>query len=149
MLFRSSVSALTGRGTPDVSAMATGYQFYYASGNYFGSFVGTSATAPLLGGMMARLNSLTERRIGFVNSDWYGIGATAFNDFVTGDNHGGNTVGYSAQAGWDAASGLGSPKGDVIYAYYKKGASSVFPKSSYGQRPTSGQTYPRRTTGVR
>jgi kumamolisin len=145
-----NVSVLTGRGTPDVSAMATGYTFYYGSGNASGTFLGTSATAPLLGGMMARLNSLTGRRIGFVNSDWYSIGDTAFNDMTTGDNHGGNGVGYQANSGWDCASGLGTPKGDVIYAFYKKGGSSIFPKSSYGARPSrGGQMWPRRTTGVR
>jgi len=145
-----NVSVLTGRGTPDVSAMATGYTFYYGAPNYSGTFLGTSATAPLLGGMMARLNSLTGRRIGFVNSDWYSIGDTAFNDMTSGDNHGGNVVGYQANPGWDCASGLGTPKGDVIYAFYKKGGASIFPKSSYGPRSSrGGQMYPRRTTGVR
>lgn len=144
-----NVSALTGRGTPDVSAMATGYTFYYSSSNSLGTFVGTSATAPLLSGMVARINSLTGRRIGFVNADWYSIGSTAFNDMTSGDNHGGNTVGYAAQAGWDAASGLGTPRGDEIYKFYKKGSASIFPKSSYGERPKVGQMYPRRTTGVR
>lgn len=145
----ATVSALTGRGTPDVSAMATGYTFYYSSSNALGTFLGTSATAPLLGGMMARLNSLTGRRIGFVNSDWYGLINSAFNDITTGDNHGGNTVGYMATAGWDACTGLGTPIGNEIYKFYKKGGASVFPKSGYGTRPTTGQTFPRRTTGVR
>lgn len=144
-----TVAALTGRGTPDISAMATGYTFYYGAPNYTGTFLGTSATAPLLGGMMARLNSLTGRRIGFINADMYSIADTAFNDMTAGDNHGGNTVGYMAQAGWDAASGLGSPKGDVIYAFYKKGGVSIFPKFRVGTRPGVGQAYPRRTSGVR
>jgi kumamolisin len=136
-----TVTSLTGRGIPDVSAHAVGYQFYYGSGNYTGSFVGTSATAPLLAGMMARLNQLSGRRIGFVNSDWYSVRTTAFNDQTTGDNHGGNTVGYMGTAGWDAATGLGSPIGTELYKLYKKG--STFPKQNYGFRPTNGPTYPR------
>jgi kumamolisin len=142
-----AVATLTGRGIPDVSAHAIGYQFYYGYGNFTGSFVGTSATAPLLAGMMARLNQLSGRRIGFVNTDWYRVRTTAFNDQATGDNHGGNAVGYSATAGWDATTGIGSPIGTELYKLYKVG--STFPKQNYGFRPVSGQTYPRRTTGVR
>lgn len=143
-----NVAVLSGRATPDVSAMATGYTFYYTSSNIIGTFVGTSATAPLLSGMVARLCSLTGKKLGFVNADWYAIGSTAFNDMTTGDNHGGNTVGYMAQAGWDAASGLGSPKGDEIYKFYKKGGSSIFPKYN-GTKRQIGQTWPRRVTILR
>ena len=142
-----TVTPLSGRGIPDVSAMATGYTFYYGSPNYTGTFLGTSATAPLLAGLMARLNQLSGKHIGFVNSDWYSIGATAFNDQTTGDNHGGNSVGYMATTGWDAASGLGSPIATEIYKFYKIG--TTFPKANYGFRPTTGQTYPRQTTGAR
>jgi kumamolisin len=142
-----TVTSLTGRGIPDVSAMATGYTFYYGSANYTGTFVGTSATAPLLAGLMARLNQLSGKRIGFVNSDWYGARTTAFNDQTTGDNHGGNTVGYMATAGWDAATGIGSPIGTELYKLYKTG--TTFPKANYGFRPATGQTYPRQTTGAR
>ena len=136
-----AVSSLTGRGIPDVSAMATGYQFYYSSANTFGSFVGTSATAPLLAGMMARLNQLSSRRIGFVNSDWYSVRTTAFNDQTTGDNHGGNTVGYQATVGWDACTGIGSPIGINIFQLYNNGA--TYPTQNFGTRPTSGMAYPR------
>jgi kumamolisin len=142
-----AVSSLTGRGIPDVSAHAVGYQFYYGSANYTGSFVGTSATAPLLAGMMARLNQLSGKRIGFVNSDWYSVRTTAFNDQTTGDIHGGNTVGYMATVGWDAATGIGSPIGTELYKLYKKG--STFPKFNYSFRPKSGQTYPRISSGIR
>jgi kumamolisin len=142
-----TVSALTGRGIPDVSAMATGYTFYYGAGNYTGTFVGTSATAPLLAGMMARLNQLSGKRIGFVNSDWYAVRTTAFNDQTSGDNHGGNTVGYMADTGWDAATGLGTPIGTELYKLYKIG--TTYPKQNDGFRPATGTSYPRRTTGVR
>jgi kumamolisin len=127
--------------------MATGYTFNYGAANYTGTFVGTSATAPLLAGMMARLNQLSERRIGFVNSDWYAVRTTAFNDQTSGDNHGGNTVGYMAATGWDAATGLGSPIGTELYKLYKIG--TTFPKRTYGFRPATGTVYPRRTTGAR
>jgi kumamolisin len=142
-----TVSSLTGRGIPDVSAHATGYFFYYGPSNASGSFVGTSATAPLLAGMMARLNQLTGRRIGFVNTDWYSAISSAFNDQITGDNHGGNTVGYSATAGWDACTGLGSPKGTELYKLYKTG--TTFPRRNDGFRPSTGAVYPRNVLGIR
>jgi len=97
--------------------------------------------------MMARLNQLSGKRIGFVNSDWYSVRTTAFNDQTTGDIHGGNTVGYMATVGWDAATGIGSPIGTELYKLYKKG--STFPKFNYSFRPKSGQTYPRISSGIR
>ena len=143
----ATVTALTGRGIPDVSAMATGYTFYYGSGNFTGTFVGTSATAPLLAGMMARLNQMSGKRIGFVNADWYAVRTTAFNDQTSGDNHGGNTVGYMADTGWDAATGLGTPIGTELYKLYKIG--TTYPKQNNGFRPATGTSYPRSATGAR
>ena len=141
-----TVSALTGRGTPDFSMMATGYVVYYGPSNSSGNFVGTSATAPLMAGLIARINELTGVRMGLPMPVWYAQGTNAFNDLTTGDNHGGNTVGYQANAGWDCASGLGTPIGTEIYKIYKKGSGSIFPKLNENRRPSSGQVYPRRLT---
>jgi len=139
----SSPVTLTGRSIPDVSAMATGYTFYYGITNASGTFLGTSAVAPLLGGMMARLNSMTSSRIGFVNPTWYTASATAFNDITVGDNHGGNTVGYVATAGWDACTGIGSPIGTSILALYQTQSGMTYPNYLVGARPATGQTYAR------
>ena len=140
----SSPVALTGRGIPDVSAMATGYTFYYGITNSSGTFLGTSAVAPLLSGLMARLNSITASKIGSVNATWYAAKSTAFNDITVGDNHGGNTVGYVATAGWDAATGVGSPIGVSILALYQAIRSGLtYPNYLVGTQPASGQTYPR------
>jgi len=135
-------NSLTTRGVPDVSAMATGYTFYYGSPNYSGTFVGTSAVAPLLAGMMARINQLSGRRIGFTNSDWYGVRTTAFNDIVTGNNATPNSLaGYKATSSWDACTGIGSPIGTEIFNLYNNGM--TYPTENYGFRPTTGLTYPR------
>jgi kumamolisin len=139
----SSPVTLTGRAIPDVSAMARGYTFYYGITNSVGTFLGTSAVAPLLSGLMARLNSITASQIGFVNSAWYAAKSTAFNDITVGDNHGGNTVGYVATAGWDAATGLGSPIGINILALYQNASGAVYPNYLVGTRPSYGQAYPR------
>ena len=110
-------------------------------------FRSTSAVAPLLAGLMARLNQVSGKRIGFVNADWYANHTTCFNDITIGDNHGGNAVGYKATSGWDAATGLGSPVGSELYKLYKLG--STFPRHNTGFRPTTGSTYPRNPTGLR
>ena len=156
-LYSTGVSTdLAVRGTPDFSAMATGYQFYWYDyrnssnpvPNQFSSFVGTSAVAPLLAGLIAAINLLTGTRIGFINATWYAARATAFNDITTGSNTlSSGTVGYSASVGWDACTGLGSPIGTQLYKLHKLG--NCFPKINYGFRPTTGQTYPRITSGVR
>jgi len=138
---------LSGRGIPDVSAMATGYSFYYSASNTFGTFLGTSAVAPLLSAMMARINcvskSTTNGRIGYVNTQWYAAQTTAFTDTTVGDNHGGNPVGYVATVGWDACTGMGSPIGTKLAALYQIGATS--PNYLVGSAPTTGISYPRPT----
>lgn len=112
-----TVTSLTTRGVPDMSAMATGYQFYYGAANYTGTFLGTSAVAPLLAGMMARINSITGQRNGFINPIVY-ENQSAFNDITTGNNAAPAAIGYSATAGWDACTGLGSPIGTAILALF-------------------------------
>jgi kumamolisin len=151
----STVATISGRATPDVSAMATGYAIYWynftttgtAVTNVLNGFAGTSAVAPLLAGMMARLNQASGKRIGFVNADWYSNRAACFNDITTGDNHGPNTVGYRATGSWDAATGLGSPVGTSLYNLYNVG--TTFPKLNYGFRPKSGSAYPRNLPNAR
>lgn len=135
-----TVTSLTTRGVPDVSAMATGYSFYYSASNTFGTFLGTSAVAPLLSGMMARINQLSGSRLGFVNAIWYGSSG-AFNDITSGNNAAPAAVGYSGTVGWDACTGLGSPIGTALYSLVNPGPS--FPVDTTGPRPTSGQAYPR------
>lgn len=102
-------ASLTGRGVPDVCGNAdpqTGYQVRIDGEDTV--IGGTSAVAPLWAGLIARINSLSGRDIGFVNPVLY-KNSSAFNDIVTGNNGS-----FSAASGWDACSGLGSPKGVLI-----------------------------------
>ena len=141
-------TALPKRGVPDISAPAdpnTGFA-YYING-VINTVGGTSASAPLLAGMWARLNAQLGFRIPFNMTTWYSNRALLFNDITSGDNRDGYTTGYTTTAGWDAVTGLGTPKADQIYKYFHTG--STFPKQNYGFRPTSGHAYPRKTTGVR
>ena len=142
-----SPTALPRRGVPDISAPAdpsTGWTFYV--NNSLQTWGGTSASAPFLAGTWARLTALLGTRVPFNMATWYS-NPSMFTDTTSGDNRNGYTTGYAATAGWDAATGLGSPKVDQIYKYFHVG--STFPKTNYGFRAATGQVYPRRTTGVR
>ena len=113
-----------GRGVPDVAGdadPATGYDVQ-VDGQLIQGFGGTSAVAPLWAGLIAVINQGLGVRAGFVNTLLYSKAqaAGAFHDITQGDNKvGPNAVGYSATAGWDACTGLGSPDGQKILAALK------------------------------
>jgi len=152
-----SPTVVTRRGVPDISAPAdpyTGYTFYVnGSLNQNG---GTSAAAPFLAGVFARLNQLLGRRIQFgeLMTLLYGNSNTV-TDITTGYNnyswHGlGSVNGYAATTGWDAATGLGSPRADIIYNLLSSTRiGATFPKQNYGTRPATGAVYPRLKSTVR
>jgi len=111
-----------GRGVPDVAGdadPATGYQiFLNGAGITIG---GTSAVAPLMAGLIARINEATTKKfgktVGFINPLIYASHAqgvfrdiTVGNNDITGDLHGM----YKAGPGWDACSGLGVPNGAAL-----------------------------------
>ena len=70
-------------------------------------FGGTSAVAPLWAGIVAGLNAGRGKPLGFVHASLY-ADASAFRDITSGDNKSGN-IGFTAGAGWDPCTGLGSP----------------------------------------
>jgi hypothetical protein len=92
--------------------------------------------------MVTRLTQLWGKRTSFANTLFYS-NPDCFTDIVLGDNRATTaTNGYTTTAGWDAATGLGSPKGDKIYQLLHTGA--TYPRSNYGFKPTSGPSYPRK-----
>lgn len=114
----------SGRGVPDVAGdadPATGYDVL-VDGQFLQGFGGTSAVAPLWAGLIALISQGLGTRAGFVNTLLYSRAqaAGAFHDITQGDNKvGPNAVGYSATAGWDACTGLGTPDGQKILAALK------------------------------
>jgi kumamolisin len=96
------------RGVPDVAGDAdpeTGYRVQVDGHQLVVG--GTSAVAPLWAGLIALLNQKLQSRAGFINPMLYDADqSTCFRD-ITSDNNGA----YSAQSGWDATTGLGSPVG--------------------------------------
>jgi kumamolisin len=100
-----------GRGVPDVAGDAdpsTGYTIRVDGQTI--TVGGTSAVAPLWGGLLARFNQKLGKPMGFLNPQIYGLlpspDASDFRDIVSGNNGA-----YKAGPGWDACSGWGSPHG--------------------------------------
>ncbi len=108
-------STKTGRGVPDVAGDAdprTGYQVYVdGQAQVIG---GTSAVAPLWAALAARLAQATGTRLGLLAPKLYaaataGAPAPGLRDITTGSNGA-----YTAEAGWDACTGLGVPDGVAL-----------------------------------
>ncbi len=78
---------------------------------------GTSAAAPLWAGLVACLNEALGRNIGFLTPLLYTADAQSagvVRDVVNGDNKNrmhDDAHGYEARPGWDACTGLGTPRG--------------------------------------
>ncbi len=121
------------REVPDVSADAdptTGYEIYWngtsaAPGQPAGwqSIGGTSLSAPLWAGLIAVVNAAPAcggTQLGFLNPALYRAAASGyasdFNDVTSGSNDftGTHQGLYPAGAGYDMASGLGSPNGSAL-----------------------------------
>jgi kumamolisin len=110
-----------GRAIPDVAANAdpaTGY--VVMSGGQLGVVGGTSASAPLWGSLITRINALINGRVGNFNALLYGtIGpAGVLRDITSGNN---DTDGllegqFAAGPGWDACTGWGAPDGAKLLA---------------------------------
>jgi kumamolisin len=100
-----------GRGVPDVSGVAdlkTGYKVMVDGQSLV--LGGTSAVAPLWSGLIALLNEKLEKQLGFLHPILYSLPeAEDFRDITAGSNGA-----FSAGAGWDAVTGLGSPSGDRL-----------------------------------
>ena len=73
---------------------------------------GTSAACPVTAAIFSRLNGVRVKsggkNLGFLNP-WIYKNAAAFNDVTQGTNNDGQANGFTAVAGWDAATGVGTP----------------------------------------
>ncbi len=106
-----------GRGVPDVAGDAdpnTGYRVIVdGQSEVIG---GTSAAAPLWAGLFALINQAAGRPSGQPHAVLYSR-PEAFNDITSGNNRSGG-LGYKAAKGWDACTGLGTPKGAALTAVF-------------------------------
>jgi kumamolisin len=107
---KSGVTAtLAKRGVPDVSGDAdpdTGYSVRIDGTNTV--IGGTSAVAPLWSGLVARINQLAGKPVGYLQPVLY-QNPGALRDITKGDNGD-----FYASVGWDACTGLGSPNGQAV-----------------------------------
>ena len=97
------------RGVPDVAgdaAPSTGYNIYFQGQQQVVG--GTSAVAPLWAALIALINQQKGSPVGFTNPTLY-QNPNAFHDITQGNNGS-----FSAGPGWDACTGLGSPKGSSV-----------------------------------
>lgn len=115
-IFTEPAHTFAGRGCPDVAAHADffeGYRIFVDGAYRYGG--GSSASAPLIAALVARLCQGVGRRLGFLNPLLYRLqldeGADVFRPIVSGNNGG-----YSAspEARWNACTGLGSPRGRAL-----------------------------------
>ncbi|KAH9061848.1 subtilisin-like protein [Lactarius deliciosus] len=104
-----------GRGIPDISAQAL---------KFFTSIKGDleSGLGQIAAGIFSLLNDYSISKghgpLGFLNGWLYGSGLPGLNDIISGSNPGCNTDGFTAIAGWDPVTGLGTPDftklGDIM-----------------------------------
>ncbi|KAJ7233035.1 peptidase S8/S53 domain-containing protein [Mycena rebaudengoi] len=99
-----------GRAYPDLAAAGNGFQVVI--GGRVSSVGGTSASSPTVGAIIALLNDFrlanNKPSLGFLNPLIYSS-PSGFNDIVSGTNPGCSTTGFTAGAGWDPLTGMGTP----------------------------------------
>jgi tripeptidyl-peptidase-1 len=108
-----------GRGYPDISALGGQVNAYCVAirGGQFAGVAGTSASAPVVAGIIALLNDVRlskgEPPLGFINPWLYSVAGPAgcFNDINDGSKNNcyAGSDGFAALPGWDPATGYGSP----------------------------------------
>jgi subtilase family serine protease len=92
-----------------------------AASNGFYIFGGTSASAPQWAGVTAIVNQIRQKPLGFLNKKLYRLGksgalAAVTHDVTVGDNSFDGVTGYPAGAGWDLATGWGTPSYGLVQA---------------------------------
>jgi kumamolisin len=93
--------------------------------------------APLVAALIARCNQGLGRRVGFLNPVMYTQAAVraSFRDITEGSNGS-----YAAGPGWDACTGWGSPRGELLL----KSLGGQPPGAAKGRRRASRSTRGRR-----
>jgi kumamolisin len=110
-------SGKDGRGVPDVAGKAdikTGYCMLV--GGYDVSMGGTSASAPMWAGLIARMNQKLKKSIGYLTPLLY---RPAFKRTFTDITEGNSGKNFCACRGWDPCTGLGSPRGKKLLSALK------------------------------
>jgi kumamolisin len=129
-----AAGSFRGRGLPDVAGDAdptTGYQVQVDGSSF--AVGGTSAVAPLWGGLIALFNQSLGRVAGYLNPNLYQSYAAqpgTFRDIASGNNGD-----FNAGPGWDACTGWGSPNGVGLLTALSAGTTNMLTS-----RPTPAPT---------
>jgi kumamolisin len=104
----------SGRGVPDIAMSATNY--FTRVDRAEGASGGTSAVAPLMSALVAKLNQAKKKNVGFLNPFLYAnIEKAVTKAVLVGTNAiDGTVAGYQAGPRWNACTGLGTPNGGAI-----------------------------------
>src|SRR5216683_708239 len=114
------------RDVPDVSLTSAGHDGYliYQEGGLY-VVGGTSAASPSFAGIMALVVQGTGARQGNANTAFYPLastqrvgGASVFHDIISGNNGVPGQTGFTAMAGYDQATGLGSVDASVLVGHW-------------------------------
>src|SRR5579871_6155444 len=70
---------------------------------------GTSIATPCWAGLIAIANQMRGKPVGFIQPALYRLRGKGMHDITSGNNSYGGVTGYSAQPGYDLASGWGTP----------------------------------------
>ncbi|HEU5369580.1 MAG TPA: S53 family peptidase [Ktedonobacterales bacterium] len=112
-------AALNGkRGIPDVSWGAAGnftiYESFSGDSGGWSAVAGTSASSPQWAGLIAIADQMAGKPLGFLNPAIYHLAGKGFHDITIGDNSDAGVQGFQAGAGWDLATGWGTPDAAVL-----------------------------------
>ena len=137
-----AVTSLTTRGIPDISAAMNAYGVWmtYTSNNVSQVYniSGTSASAPVMAGMVARFISLNGGRrppggSAGLNKIFY-QNTGSFYDITTGNNASYLTTGYTSNIGWDPVTGLGA-QSNATQTYQSVTSAGMRIKTADGWQP--------------
>jgi tripeptidyl-peptidase-1 len=139
-----------GRGFPDISAQ--GANFMVVDGGRQKLISGTSASAPVIAGVIGLLNAQRVQNgqpaLGFLNPWLYQNGANMLTDIVKGGSTGCSGMDqfsglktpkvpgatWAAVTGWDPVTGLGTPLFDQMLKLLPTGPSEQHPESLTGKK---------------
>ena len=123
------------RDVPDVSLAASTHDgFLVVEGGSLYVFGGTSASSPSFAGIMALVNQKTGSAQGNPNPTLYGLAAleanhatahSYFHDITSGSNTVPGVTGFSAVAGYDQATGLGTVNASDLVNFWHDAAVTV------------------------
>jgi len=128
----SGVPADGKRDVPDLSLTAAGHDGYMIVMNGMQFIVGgTSASTPAMASILALVVQSTGVRQGLANPTLYALaarqsnaGASVFHDVSSGSNTVPGVTGFSATAGYDLVSGLGSVDASALVSHWRDGQST-------------------------